>query len=213
VTAAGSSPPSGRRAEPLDRRHIERRQLTARRLLPAVERLLEHSRYAEISVEQLVGEADISRSTFYNYFEDKSDLLRALTADVMAAITDASRVWWMLNPDASREQLRDALGHLFGMYSPHAAMMEAVSDSMAHDPRVREEFTAFMVRGAQGVANYIREGQRAGVFRAGIEPELAAAWLTWMFERGLSKLGRSAEEHDPESVVTALTDLLWKALR
>ncbi|MGH2584786.1 MAG: TetR/AcrR family transcriptional regulator [Dehalococcoidia bacterium] len=130
---ATRSPTSGggRRSQPLDRSYLERRELTARRLLPAIERLLETDTYIEISVEQLVGEADISRSTFYNYFEDKGDLLRTLTADVMGAITDATRVWWMLPPEASKEGLREALGHLFDSYSPHAPLMRAVADSIS----------------------------------------------------------------------------------
>jgi hypothetical protein len=74
----------------LDRRHVER-DLNTRRLLPAVEALLETFSYAELSVEQMVAAADISRSTFYNYFEDKNDLLGALAAGAMGALIEASR--------------------------------------------------------------------------------------------------------------------------
>ena len=92
----------GRRSTRFERKDIERRELTSRRLLPAVERLLERETYAEISVEQIAEEASISRSTFYNYYEDKGDLLRALTGDVMGAIIDATREWWMLPPARAR---------------------------------------------------------------------------------------------------------------
>jgi AcrR family transcriptional regulator len=210
--STSSSVSGGRRSEPLDRRHIERRELTARRLLPAVERLLEHETYPELSVDQLVAEADISRSTFYNYFEDKSDLLRALTADVMGTITDATRVWWMLSPQASKQDLGAALAHLFEVYSPHAALMRAVAESISHDARVREEFMEYMRRGTEGVADYVRAGQAAGVLRSELDPERAADWLTWMFERGLSQLSRASGEHEPDRVVAAMTDILWKAL-
>ena len=64
-------PSGGRRSTRFERKDIERRELTSRRLLPAVERLLERETYAEISVEQIAEEAGISRSTFYNYYEDK----------------------------------------------------------------------------------------------------------------------------------------------
>jgi AcrR family transcriptional regulator len=210
-----STPPvnRGRRAEPLDRRYIERRELTARRLLPAVERLLERDTYPELTVDQMASEADISRSTFYNYFEDKGDLLRALTGDVMSAITDATRVWWMLAPKAEKSDLRASLEHMFEIYSPHAALMRAVAESISSDPGVREEFLTYMRNGADGIEAYIRAGQQAGELRASLDPELSAEWLVWMFERGLSQLSRERGDYEPERVVRAVTDILWKALR
>jgi AcrR family transcriptional regulator len=177
-----------------------------------VERLLEHETYPELSVDQLVAEADISRSTFYNYFEDKSDLLRALTADVMGTIIDATRVWWMLSPQASKQDLRAALAHLFAGYCPHGALMRAVAESISHDERVREEFVEYMRLGTEGIADYIRAGQAAGVIRPSLDPDRAADWLTWGFERGLSQLSRASDEHEPDRVVAAMTDILWKAL-
>src|SRR5262249_38314255 len=123
----------GRRSTRLDRKDIERRELISRRLLPAVERLLETETYAEISVEQIADEAGISRSGFYNYFEDKGELLRALTADAMGAIIDASREWWMLPPDGDREDLRAAIAHMVDIYAPHAGLMRAVADFTSRD--------------------------------------------------------------------------------
>jgi AcrR family transcriptional regulator len=202
---------AARRGEPLDRRHIERRDLNARRLLPAVERLLEHRTYPELSVDELVAEAEISRSTFYNYFEDKGDLLRALTADVMSTIVDATRMWWMLAPQASKDDLRVAIGHLFEIYSPHAPVMRAVAESTAHDERVREEFLAWMRAGAAGIEDYIRRGQQNGALRKDLDAAIAAEWLDWMFERGLSQLSRGGER-DPSRIVAAATDILWGAL-
>lgn len=203
---------SGRRSTRLERKDIELHELTTRRLLPAVERLLEKETYAEISVEQLAEEAKISRSTFYNYFEDKGDLLRALTAEVMGAIIDASRGWWMLPPGAGKEALRDAIAHMVHIYAPHAGLMRAVADFTSRDERVREEFDEYMERGAEGIAGYIRGGQAAGAFRKGLDADHAALWLDYMAERGLSELGRPGAE-DPERAVTALTDIFWKALR
>lgn len=207
-----SSTPGARRSTRLERRDIERRELTSRRLLPAVERLLERETYAEISVEQIAEDAGISRSTFYNYYEDKGDLLRALTADVMGAIIDATRQWWMLPPSSSKDELRSAVAHMVDTYAPHAGLMRAVADFTSRDPRVREEFRAYMQRGADGIAAYIRDGQRAGEFRSDLDAERAALWLDWMAERGLSELGRPGAE-DPDRAVTALTDVFWKAIR
>lgn len=204
--------PTGRRAEPLDRRHIERRELISRWLLPAVERLLETQTYPSLTVDQMVAEAELSRSTFYNYFEDKSDLLRALAGDVMSTIVDATRMWWMLAPSGTKDEFHAALSHLFAIYSPHTTLMRAVAESISHDARVREEFLAYMASGQAGIADYIRAGQQAGVLRAELDAEAAATWLTWMMERGLSQLSLRSGNYEPERVLTAVVDILWKAL-
>ena len=177
-----------------------------------MERLLERETYAEISVEQIAEEAGISRSGFYNYYEDKGDLLRALTADAMGAIIDATRQWWMLPPGSSREELREAVAHMVDTYAPHAGLMRAVADFTSRDERVREEFREYMQRGADGIADYVRAGQRAGAFRTDLDAERVALWIDWMSERGLSELGRPGLE-DPDRAVTALTDIYWKAVR
>lgn len=204
--------PNGRRSTPLDRRHIERRELTSRFLLPAVERLLEEETYPSLTIDQLTVEAEISRSTFYNYFEDKSDLLRALTADVMSAVTDAARMWWMLSVHVTREELQVALQHMFEIHSPHAVLLRAVAETISHDPRVRDEFMDYMRVGVKGVQDYIKSGQQAGVFRADLDADTAGEWLTWMFERGMSQVNLDAEDVDPDRVITAAVDILWKAL-
>lgn len=211
--SASEASPGSRRATPLDRRHIERRELNSRRLLPAVERLLENFTYPELSVDQMAAEAGISRSTFYNYFEDKNDLLRALTADVMGALTDATRVWWMLSPEASKEDLGRALEHLYVSYTPHAALMRAVSESLPLDAGVRAAFDDYMRAGAAGIAEYIRAGQRANVLSGDVDAELASQWLVSMFERGLSQLSPGQSDHEPQRIVAAVTDVLYKSLR
>ncbi len=205
-------PSGGRRSEPLDRRHIERRELVSRWLLPAVERLLDEESYPALTVEQMAAEAEISRSSFYNYFEDKGDLLRALTDDVMSKSLDASRVWWMLPPNAGKEELRGALRHLVEVYTPHAVLMRAVSETISHDSRVRAEYLDYMANGVAGIAEYVRAGQAAGAIRPDLDATAVGEWFTWGFERGLLQLSLRSSTFDPERMVTAMVDILWKAL-
>lgn len=46
--------------------------------------LIERCSFSEIRVKSLCDEARINRSTFYDYFEDKYDLLRKLLQDLSA---------------------------------------------------------------------------------------------------------------------------------
>jgi AcrR family transcriptional regulator len=63
----------------LAERRNRRRARVVKRLLTAVEQLLEEEEsYLDISVEQILERGEIARSTFYSYFEDKADLVTAL---------------------------------------------------------------------------------------------------------------------------------------
>ena len=70
--------------------------------------MAEDESYTALSVERLVREAGISRATFYVYFEDKGDLLRALAEDFIERILGRGVDWWQLPPDATKADLRAA---------------------------------------------------------------------------------------------------------
>ena len=191
----------------------ERRDEIRRRLIEAAEEVLQDGEsFTEISVERLVTEAGISRSTFYVYFEDKGDLLRAWVAEVTEQLDNAVESWWNLSPDATRADLREALSHLVHTYVPHTTLMAALYDAAAYDPSVRDTVDAMMGRNIAGLRRHIAEGQRAGTIDPDLLPEETSAWLMWMAERGLHQVVRQASEAEIERLIDAYTAIIWHTL-
>ena len=68
---------------------MDRRQLRTRRaIFSAFETLLARKRYEQITVQDIIEEADIGRTTFYAHFETKDSLLDAICDDLFNHIFD-----------------------------------------------------------------------------------------------------------------------------
>ena len=62
---------------------MDRRQRKSRKaIFDAFTTLLRTKRYEQITVQDIIDAADISRSTFYAHFESKDRLLKAMCSDI-----------------------------------------------------------------------------------------------------------------------------------
>lgn len=203
----------------LDAAFVARRHAMAQKLLPAMERMLDEETVTEISVERLIGEAKAtdpaapSRSSFYNHFEDKGDLLALMIEGVMAGLLDTARAWWEIDPaDVTPDGLLEALRPIFDTYEPHQKLMMAVVDAASYDRRVAAMYDGLMEGAARRVEAHIRDGQRRGFVSAAVDPVHDAIWITWMMERGLQQLVAPASPRQRGRLLVALRDIVWRSL-
>jgi AcrR family transcriptional regulator len=194
-------------------RRSARRKRIVEQLLQIVEEILAGGEtYADVSVERLITEAGMSRSTFYVYFEDKGALLLALAEDVVQQLVVTAGEWWSLPHDVDRQTLEKTLQGIAATYLQHAPMWAALIDGAAYDPRVRESFRQVVDGSAKGLEQHIRAGQRAGAVRPDLDPPRTAAWLTWMTERGLYQLLPGASAAEVTKLVRSQTAIVWYTL-
>ncbi|MGH2937431.1 MAG: TetR/AcrR family transcriptional regulator [Solirubrobacterales bacterium] len=192
---------------------VERRQELLEQLLGVVEGLFaDGETFTELSVERLVSEAGISRSTFYVYFEDKGELLNAWLEQIIDEVAESTGPWYGLTAEATRDDLRVALAQLIESYQPHTQLMAAVLDATTYDPSVRAGVEQIMRRNVAGLRHHICAGQRDGFIDPALPAKETAEWLTWMAERGFHQLIRTAVERELELLTDSYTDIVWSTL-
>lgn len=171
-------------------------------------RLVEHTPYKDLTVNDVAREAGLSRGAFYFYFRDKHDLLMALTEDVAEALYREADRWWHGEGDPEA-LVREALSGVGAVYRRHAGLLRVATEVSTYDEEVRQFWRSLVERFIDATAEYLSRQQKAGRM-AQLEPRSAAEALVWMAERSLYVYVASGERQ-PEQVVDMLIPL-WIAV-
>lgn len=92
---------------------MDRRQQKSRKaIFSAFQTLLETKRYDRITVQDIIDEADVGRSTFYAHFETKEALLDAFCGEVFFHLFGENACAFTGNADTLAGQLTHILWHI-----------------------------------------------------------------------------------------------------
>lgn len=156
--------------------HRERRSAAAQRILDAAEALLRGGdRFTEIPVERLLLEADVSRSTFYVHFADKSEVLAQLAERALLDVKGAAELWWHLDHTVGPRPAARTIRGMIKAYRRHAEVLRALSEVSAYDENVRG---LWRMRTAEYIATTTKRmhiEQDAGLIAPDADVEYAAA--------------------------------------
>lgn len=170
------------------------------------------ARYSDLTIEQLVVRAGISRATFWVYFETKGDLLQAVAEDVIGQLWRNADPWWQLAEAPSEGAIAATIRQIVAVYHANSAVMAAVVEVASYDRAVRETLDQLVQITITGLAEHIAEGQRRGFVDDRLHPRRTASWLVWMSERGLYQLVAPAGPQKRSRYVSALAHGYWNAL-
>jgi AcrR family transcriptional regulator len=191
----------------------ERRAQLSRHLIPVVEKLAADGQaYGDLSVEQIIKAGGISRSAFYNYFDDKIDLLAAMAGDAVADVVASGDSWWELPHDGSKADMRARIRVPFDSYLRAHVIFGAIVEVSTYDERVRAHQHWLMDQVSSGLAAHLAEAQARGSADDSLDPERTAKWIVWMLERGLYQLVHPADPDEIERLLDAATDIIWNTL-
>ncbi len=169
-----------RAGAPAEGRELRARgQRTVRKLLDAAAGVLATRSYHALRVDDVVRAAETSHGTFYLYFANKEDLLRALLADVADDMSAHAGSLGVLTPDdAGREELRSWLTGFGDLYRRHAPVIRAWVEAEI-DTR---EFARLGAEVLGGFAGVLTDRIAASPHVAG-DPFRAALVVVAMIER------------------------------
>lgn len=65
-----------------------RKAKTEKAIKSAFSALIQREKYADISIQDIIDEADVARATFYDHFKSKEEVLVSISSGIFAHITD-----------------------------------------------------------------------------------------------------------------------------
>jgi AcrR family transcriptional regulator len=129
-------------------------------ILRTAERLLETSKFADISVDDLAKGAGLSRPTFYFYFPSKESVLLTLLDRVMVEANSRLGSFASVLTADRDASLRAGINAFFATFAAHPAVCAAAAEVRANSREVRELWADFMQRSIDHTTGVI-EAERA----------------------------------------------------
>ncbi|MEO8968495.1 MAG: TetR/AcrR family transcriptional regulator [Solirubrobacteraceae bacterium] len=160
-----------------------RRPKTYEAVLRATTELLEHTSLSEMSVAQILAAADVGRTSFYEHFSSKEDVLVKLLRAIAAEVSEG------LEPIRSRgerpveEAFREGLGNWMRIGARYRPLLVATIEEWPAVPALRRVWFAVIDAMTAELASLIKADRAAGLAPGGAPAEALAASLAWGAER------------------------------
>ena len=201
VTAVPGEPASKRALRTQGRK-------TMRKLLDAAMVVFARRGYHAARVDDIVKVARTSHGTFYLYFSNKEDLLRALVAEAGEVVMALDSALGTVGPGAEGwSELREWMERFSDAWQRYAPVLRAWTDLVTSDTELTEQ--AHVAAG--GVASALAQRIAESGPPAGIDPNAAAEAVVAMVDR-FHQLRQFAGEPIDESALDTLTTMVHRGL-
>ena len=154
---------------------------TRAKLLIAARHVFETQGYVGSSVAQISEQAGVSQGTYYQYFQDRSDVMAALVAEhVTDLIGNSERTWRIREGRAGLGRMMLAYVTDYSERAPFFRVWEEVSQIDPNLADVRRHWTHLM---ESSIEMELKKGQQDGSVETLGSPKLMARALTSMADR------------------------------
>jgi AcrR family transcriptional regulator len=186
-----------------------RRPRTYAAVLAATARLLESESLAELSVAQILDAAQVGRTSFYEHFASKDDVVVKLLRSVSEDIAERIEPMFTRGERTPRESFREGLVRLIEMWDRYAPLMLTGTEQWPVVPELQDLWFRIHADLTRRIAAVITADRAAGLAPPGADATALAASLVWSTERALliSKTGRVDALPDHAAIVEPLVQL------
>ena len=153
------------RAVPQPASRITKSDLTRTAILNAALEFIWSRPFREMTVNSLMASTDLSRPTFYQYFEDTHKLMEALL-HMLAEEIFASSNHWLDGVGDPVALLNEAFEGLIRTCYRHGPFLRAMSDAAATDERIEKNWVQFLGAFDEAGVTRIEADQAQGLIAA-----------------------------------------------
>jgi TetR/AcrR family transcriptional regulator, ethionamide resistance regulator len=186
-----------------------RRPKTYAAVLEATSGLLRSTSLAELSVAQILAAAAVGRTSFYEHFSSKDDVVVKLVRSISAEVGDELDPMFARGDRSPDDAFREGLTNLIRSSSRYAPLLVAVAEEWPSIPELHDLWFQTLGALTGRLAETIERDRAAGIAPAGADARALAAALVWSAERAfhVAMTGRHPTLVDGESVIEPLVQL------
>ncbi len=165
--------------------HKESEQRDVREaILDATEYLLTQQRFDELSVADILSSAQVSRASFYFYFESKYAVLGDLVRRAVKQAQTVAQPWVEEDAESSEHTLRQGTRQGLQLWIKHAPVLRAIVENWRSDERLAALWMEMMEGFTTAATHRIEHDRATGrAPRTSVDTFTLASTLTWMSER------------------------------
>ncbi|MFZ0043157.1 MAG: TetR/AcrR family transcriptional regulator [Solirubrobacteraceae bacterium] len=191
-----------------------RRPRTYAAVLAATSRLLESVALPELSVAQILEAAGVGRTSFYEHFSSKEDVVVKLVRSVSVEIAHETEPMFDRGERSPDAAFREGITRLMEISTRHAPLLLAATEEWPAVPELREIWFASLASATGRLAETIERDRAAGIAPAGADSEALAASLIWTAERAfhIAMTGAHPALRDQGALVAPLVQLFIGAI-
>ncbi|GAB2739849.1 TetR/AcrR family transcriptional regulator [Amycolatopsis magusensis] len=195
----------------LDRRGPNRGDQRRKALLGALDELLREDTFAAINVRDIALRAEVTRSAFYFYFENKAIAVAALCDEMyQEAFTAGTEL--LSAEGAPEDRIRRTMAGLFDAWTKHRHVFRAMLDARDADRTVRELWDQDRESFVPQVASMIEQERAAGHAPDGPDAALLATVLLELNDRALERLSRGSASVPAEALLDTLVTVWLRTI-
>ncbi len=186
-----------------------RRPRTYGAVLEATAKLLETTALADLSVAQILAAADVGRTSFYEHFSSKDDVVVKLMESLSDEVAEELTPIFERGGRSPDEAFALGLRNLVDAASRYAPLVVAVSEEWPAIPELKKIWFGMLGDFTSRLARMIESERAAAAAPEGADARALAASLVWTAERAFHVAvgGDHPTLVDAQTVVEPLTQL------